>query len=256
MKDTLVINSNGQGVQSKCSSLLMYEKHPAMKKFWKNTTFLDVFADTQGEPDYIYEDIKVYEEYLKEHDYPEMITMSRGSLEKEYFDKSIIPTRSNRHCTDKFKIRVIRNYVKKWLEENDRSLKDMNVIMLIGITRDESHRVRDSDVKYIKNEFPLIYEMEWYRSDCIKFLDKRNLPHHKSGCWYCPFLTFTRFYDYVENKVDKKEFIIEWENKALKNNERSMFYKNIPISKLIENKEKYIRQDVEDMYCDSGYCFT
>jgi len=59
-----------------------------------------------------------------------------------------IPTRGFRSCTDRFKIRCIRKYL--------RSENVKKAVMLLGITTDEIQRVKPSDVQWIVNEYPLI----------------------------------------------------------------------------------------------------
>lgn len=260
----IVVVSNGMGSQSKLLPILLYEKHPALKSFWNNTTIFNIFADTQDEEHYIYEDLIEYQKYLHENNYPKLITISRGKLSEEYYKNAIIPTRQFRHCTDKFKIREIRKYIRNYLKENNFSLKDVNIRMLIGITTDEIFRIRDSEVKWIKNEFPFVYNLNFKRKDCEEELQKRNLNYHKSGCYYCPFLSFKRFYEYVKDKPDKKRIAIDMEVKARKNNSKMMLF-NKPIEVLIRNKDRqksltsFIDSNI-DFYikeesCDSGYCF-
>ena len=60
-------------------------------------------------------------------------------------------------------------------------------VLYIGIALEEAHRMKDSDVKYIKNVFPLC-DVRIDRDGCTKLLQNEGLPiPKKSGCWYCPF---------------------------------------------------------------------
>lgn len=59
--------------------------------------------------------------------------------------------------------------------------------MLIGISTDEFQRMRDSDVKYISNVYPLI-DAGMSRKDCGKYLSARGLEvPSKSACTFCPY---------------------------------------------------------------------
>ena len=59
--------------------------------------------------------------------------------------------------------------------------------MWLGITTDEWQRMKDADVKWVKNRFPLI-ERRMSRMDCITWLESKDLPvPDKSGCVFCPF---------------------------------------------------------------------
>ncbi len=59
--------------------------------------------------------------------------------------------------------------------------------MAIGISVDELMRARDSDVRYMRNVFPLL-DLGWRRQDCIRFLTAHGLGDTpKSSCIGCPF---------------------------------------------------------------------
>ena len=85
-----------------------------------------------------------------------------------------------RQCTNRWKIQPIR----RWLQAN-RAGKPVE--MWMGITTDEASRMRDSDVKYIRNIYPLI-DKGMSRHDCVKWLQAHILPvPPKSACVFCPF---------------------------------------------------------------------
>lgn len=85
-----------------------------------------------------------------------------------------------RTCTADWKIAPLR----RWLQEN-RDGKQVE--QLIGISTDEFLRMRDSNVKYIKNVYPLI-QLKMSRNDCLDYLDKNNIEKPaKSSCTFCPF---------------------------------------------------------------------
>jgi hypothetical protein len=54
--------------------------------------------------------------------------------------------------------------------------------MAIGISVDELMRARDSDVRYMRNTFPLL-DLGWRREDCVAFLAAQGLGDTpKSSC--------------------------------------------------------------------------
>lgn len=109
--------------------------------------------------------------------------------------------RIRRQCTHEWKIRPLR----QWLQKN----KDRKPVeMLIGISTDEYKRMRDSDVKYITNLYPLI-EKRMSRNDCKDWLVDHNIPvPPRSACVFCPFHS-TQEWQYI--KASKPD----WE-KAIK----------------------------------------
>lgn len=85
-----------------------------------------------------------------------------------------------RSCTQRWKVAPIR----RWLQANRNK---QQVIQLIGISLDEWQRAKDSDVKYITNEWPLI-DKGMTRNDCINWLERHGLEvPGKSSCTFCPY---------------------------------------------------------------------
>jgi hypothetical protein len=87
-----------------------------------------------------------------------------------------------RQCTFDWKVAPMR----RWLQANR---KGEPVEQWLGISTDEFQRMRDSDVKYITNRYPLI-EMNMSRKDCVKWLQEHSLEvPPRSACTFCPFHT-------------------------------------------------------------------
>lgn len=85
-----------------------------------------------------------------------------------------------RQCTQRWKIAPMR----RWIQAN-RDGKPVE--QWLGISTDEWQRMKDSDVKYITNRWPLI-EMRMSRINCIEWLQKRGIEvPPKSACYFCPF---------------------------------------------------------------------
>lgn len=94
------------------------------------------------------------------------------------------PSRSGgmlrRQCTHRWKIAPMR----RWLQAN----RDGAVVeQWLGISLDEVQRMKDSDVKYCVNRWPLI-ERRMTRLDCMTWLDRNGIEiPPKSACTFCPF---------------------------------------------------------------------
>lgn len=88
-----------------------------------------------------------------------------------------------RKCTSEYKVVPIKRMV--------RTLKnacgDKTVVQSYGISFDETRRMRESDVKYITNRYPLV-DMKMTRDDCLTWLREHNRPvPPRSSCVVCPF---------------------------------------------------------------------
>ncbi len=85
-----------------------------------------------------------------------------------------------RQCTSQWKVKRIRRYVQA--HRNGQPVEQW-----LGISTDEWQRMRDSDVKYITNKYPLI-DHRMSRADCVKWLEGHGLEvPPKSACTFCPY---------------------------------------------------------------------
>jgi len=166
-----------------------------------------IFADTGSElPEtYAYLDYFEKKSGLK-------ITKVKSHLGKifDYYHKGrFFPLPTFRDCTGKFKITPIRQYLRK--KYGKKETFEMNIF----IDYDEFHRMHTSDVKYIKNKYPLVDE-KITREKCINIItdDGYDLPL-KSGCFFCPFNNKKRWIDLRNNHLDLFEKSKELEKRAM-----------------------------------------
>jgi len=85
-----------------------------------------------------------------------------------------------RQCTRQYKVEPIRRYLyDKYRRER--------IALMLGISVDEFHRMRDSGFKRIENVYPLVDE-RLTRNDCRVILERAGLATPpKSSCWFCPY---------------------------------------------------------------------
>ena len=82
-------------------------------------------------------------------------------------------------CTKEYKILPIRRYL--------RDIGVKKAIKYLGYTYDEKNRIKENDIKWIKNKYPLI-ELKMSRKDCQKWLlDNIGFVPIRSGCTICKF---------------------------------------------------------------------
>lgn len=107
-----------------------------------------------------------------------------------------------RQCTNRWKIQPLRKWISGELARLDLKKIPGVVEMWIGITTDEYHRIRESDVKYIKNRYPLI-DLGMSRDDCKDWLYENGLEvPPKSGCIICPYRSKKAWRDVYESPND------------------------------------------------------
>ena len=95
--------------------------------------------------------------------------------------RKVVPSRSSRWCTDRFKIRPVYSYIEK------------PCFMHIGIDSGESHRAVLNSREGVENRF-LLLEHGIDRDGCKKLIQESGLDvPRKSGCYICPFQSTAGF---------------------------------------------------------------
>ena len=199
--------SFGAGVQS--STLLM------MSDLGELAEKVDaaIFADTQWEPPAIYDHIAWVTEQVTIPVHVVTTTDLRAktkaregysghpaSLDIPAFVLGVDGKKGmvQRQCTSNYKIRPIRRKVREILGLGIRNRLPAGQVVeqWLGISTDEAHRVRDSDVQWIINRYPLI-EAGMSRSDCLDWWSERypDRPLVKSSCMGCPYQSSRRWVD-------------------------------------------------------------
>lgn len=201
-----IVLSLGAGVQSSCMAMMC--KHGELEM-----PVAAVFADTGDESDATYaylnwlevtlpfpvirakNTIKVSDDddgkpikqemSLSEHVFKSIDEGTRVS-KPPLFTKGV-SNRSEglltRDCTKDFKVAVIQREVRKLMKKHDKK----HVFQWIGISLDESIRMKPSRVNYSTHEWPLIMEKRMTRHDCLNWMRSHGYPEPpRSACVYCP----------------------------------------------------------------------
>ena len=161
-----------------------------------------IFADTGAEPPHVYETLDWIRPMLS---YPLVVTSladlyqdtmdsaagrpvphmrSEGKIHVDipaFYHGQITP----RQCTSQYKIAPIHRAVRAWAGERPPRL---HVQQYMGISTDESHRMKDSRLQYIQHVYPLV-DAGLTRADCRDYLAAHHPGHPvgKSSCFFCPF---------------------------------------------------------------------
>lgn len=163
-----------------------------------------------------------------------------------------------RQCTHDWKISPIRRFIRSKLAKPTPGA----VQSLQGISLDEFHRMRDSDVAYILNVYPLV-EMRMTRTDCEEWLRAHDLEvPPKSACTLCPYHSLAAW------KALKRAGGADWESAIevdrLIRKKRPLVDLFLhparrPLPEAVSIPEDQgahqIKMDLTPP-CDSGHCFT
>jgi len=186
--------SLGAGVQS--TALLLMMIHGEIEK-----ADAVIFADTGWEPKAVYEHLGWLESLMKENDMP-FYKVSKGNIRNDFItggtrfasmplhilNKDGKKAMVRRQCTSEYKIQPL---LKKQREiaglGKGQRCKEHRITTIIGISYDESQRMRDPQFSWIHHEYPLV-DRKITRQDCIKWcVDKKYPKPPRSACIGCPF---------------------------------------------------------------------
>ena len=147
-----------------------------------------VHADTTHERTATYEFANNWTQWLEKHGI-RVVVVDDSEAAKHIYTGEMIPayTQNNgssgqaiRSCTQRWKIAPLR----RWLQANRNGKQ---VEMWLGISLDEVQRMKESNVKYIRNVYPLI-DRRMSRHDCKLWLERHGLQvPPRSACVFCPF---------------------------------------------------------------------
>lgn len=177
-----VVQSYGAGVQSR--AMLHMSINGDLPR-----PDLVIFADTQAEPEAVYQAVKEDQAAAEAAGVPFHIVTEGDLSATDKWSGVFIPAFTlhpqtgsrgmlRRQCTGRFKVAPIRRHL--------RALGYKHVRMWLGITTDEAIRVKPSDVKWIENAYPLI-ERGMSREDCQAYLTEQGIAAVKSACVFCPY---------------------------------------------------------------------
>jgi hypothetical protein len=174
-----------------------------------------IFADTQEEPDDVYEHLA----WLESLGGPPILRVTAGRLGDaleagsdargnrrtdggHYIQIPVYTkmhdgttSRTRRQCTADYKVKPIESLIREHVGgQAGRPLpKDVTVTQYMGLSHDEPKRVIRVKQRFMekpanwKVEFPL-WDLEMTRADCVAYL-KGRVPHPvpRSACVFCPF---------------------------------------------------------------------
>jgi len=194
----------GAGVQSSCLALM------AAKGEITPMPDFAVFADTQAEPQSVYDWLDWLEKQLP---FP-VYRVTKGDLTEDSLRvhiakaghervQRIIPafgllkdgTKTaaiGRSCTADYKVQAIVREIRNRCAIK-RGQKEISVTQWIGISWDELQRAKKASHEFTQHRWPLI-EIKMRRHDCLNWMKQNGYPEPpRSACVYCPFHSDTEW---------------------------------------------------------------
>mgnify|MGYP005820742293 CR=1 FL=1 len=240
----LTILSLGAGVQSSVLALMA-------AKGLITKPDAAIFADTQWEPQGVYDHLDWLENEVK-HAFPvyrvNIGDIRARSLETTTEDKwrPSIPVfidtpidnvsdkagaMAPRQCTAQYKILPIQKKTRELLGLNPRQRMPKGTIVenMQGISLDEIYRMKASRISWMPSRYPLI-EMKMSRWDCQVWFEKNypGQPLQKSACIGCPYKNDRDWKNMKENDPVSWADLVDFDH-SLRNGNRNAFGAKFPV---------------------------
>ncbi len=160
-----------------------------------------IFADTQNEPGWVYEQFDVMQTWSKIPVHKctagdlllDGVAAAAGKTKRwgsiplwtRGQDGHAAPLR--RQCTREYKVEPIDKYVRMLMGYQPGQHVKHSVRCLIGISRDEVIRMKPSRTRWCTNEWPLV-DAGLTRLDCARLVEEHGFAKPKrSACVFCPY---------------------------------------------------------------------
>lgn len=162
-----------------------------------------IFADTQGEPSWVYQHYLTLRLWSEAHGIPVNL-VTAGDLAQDTIDRhrgkrsrvANIPAFVDnngeagilrRHCSREYKVEPIEREVRRFLGYKPRQRVKKRVRALVGISTDEASRMRPNDKPWITNVYPLV-DAGIGRQRCEAIIRQAGVAvPWKSACYFCPY---------------------------------------------------------------------
>ena len=190
-----------------------------------------IFADTQAEPQSVYEWLDWLEKQLPfpvhrvtagnltTESVRPRVSKKNGRTYYKHFvptfglearGSALIPMMLPRKCTTDFKLVPLDKAVRR-LAGIPRGCKEIRVVQFIGISADEAIRMKSSRHQWAANLYPLV-DRAITRQDCLAWMKAKGHPAPpRSACVYCPYHTDREWKRLKEEEPDEFEKAVAFE---------------------------------------------
>jgi len=130
----------------------------------------------------------------------------------------------------------------------------------LGISQDEWHRAKDSDVQYIAHRYPLL-DLGMTRRDCVTWLERNGLEvPPKSRCKFCPYLNRAGWQEMKRNEPEdwKVAVGVDLQIRDVRPPYPLFVHSSrLPLEEAVDIPEDHgmTQPGLFDQECDSGHCF-
>jgi hypothetical protein len=185
-----------------------------------------IFADTGWEPRAVYEHLERLKPVIEAAGIP-LYIVSSGNIRSDALDPEhrfasmpifvLNPDGSRgmgrRQCTSEYKLKpvLLKQRELVGLKPRQRS-KEHLMDSIVGISWDESQRMRDASYPWMKNVYPLV-DLRMTREDCLRWMKTNGHDRPpRSACIGCPFRSHEQWIELRNNSNEDYEDAIDFDN--------------------------------------------
>lgn len=230
-----------------------------------------IHADTTWEKPATYEFSQKWSAWLQDRGLPVVVVGDPDQAQKVITPATDIPAftlsekegQLRRQCTQRWKIEPIRRWLRDELDRRGWKKTPGVVVSIQGISLDEWRRVRDSDVAWILNEYPLI-SLKMSRADCEGWLRRAGLDvPPKSACVFCPFQSAESWRSLKNDGGDGWQTAVQVDL-AIRDQrppyQLFLHRRRVPLADAVKTEidAGFSQSSIfaDESGCDSGYCFV
>ncbi|HEU0021676.1 MAG TPA: hypothetical protein VFR55_08400 [Dehalococcoidia bacterium] len=163
-----------------------------------------------------------------------------------------------RQCTNRWKIQPVRKFLRTLGPARPGAFA-----LWMGISLDEWHRMKDSDVKYIRHVYPLV-DGRITRSECVAWLEQHQLDiPARSSCVFCPYATKAEWHHRKQLGGADWDHAVEIDLAVRHQRpgyELFVHSSRLPLAQAVSIPEDHgatqLTLTESEPSCDSGYCFS
>lgn len=227
-----------------------------------------IFADTQREPDWVYETLERTREdcgdivdiyRVTEGDLLEDATSGERFASLPLFtkDESGKVSMLRRQCTREYKIAAVKRKIRELAGLHKHVPPENSAEIWLGISMDEIGRMKDSPTRWTKNRWPLI-ELRMTRQDCERWMmEHAGYVPKKSSCVFCPFHSDDYWRDLQKNHPEVFQEAVEADRELRHldriDDECYLHRSGVPLGEIDFNEQGELFSDGWQNEC-SGHC--
>lgn len=186
-----------------------------------------IFADTGWEPEGVYNHLEKLKPVIESAGIP-LYIVSNGNIREDALNPehrfASMPIfvqnpdgskgMGRRQCTAEYKLKPVLQKQRELAGLKPRQRSKAHLMdSIVGISWDESQRMRDATYPWMRNVYPLV-DMRMTRDDCLRWMKEHNYDKPpRSACIGCPFRSHEQWIDLKNTSTKDFEDAVDFDER-------------------------------------------